>query len=214
MPSGDVAPVIGVGVTDPSNAVSACARAALQKNCAARITAVDTNLIGIFRLPTESRRQAPTSVIFATGLAVRLSDIGQSLKSRRSFGTISGGRWSISGRAPRPVCVVGRRTPKVCVARLRSLASVAENLRRAAARERPVRGRAPRMLIQRAGLRGQSWCLKSERLQGSSSKKMDTHGVAPECKRKIAVFCCGDFTCSLQGARLAQPIQLNRSLLS
>jgi hypothetical protein len=87
MPSGDVAPVIGVGVTDPSNAVSACARAALQKNSAARTTAVDTNLIGIFRLPTELRRQAPTSVIFATGsLAGRLSDIGQSLNRGEALG--------------------------------------------------------------------------------------------------------------------------------
>jgi hypothetical protein len=87
MPSGDVAPVIGVGVTDPSNAVSACARAALQENSAARITAVDTNFFGIFRLPTELRRQAPMSLIFATGsLAVRLSDIGQSLNRGEALG--------------------------------------------------------------------------------------------------------------------------------
>jgi hypothetical protein len=79
MPSGDVAPIVGVGVTVPSNGMSACARATLQENSAARTTAADTNLVGIFRLPIELRRQAPTSVVFATGsLAVRLSDIGQS----------------------------------------------------------------------------------------------------------------------------------------
>jgi hypothetical protein len=87
MPSGDVAPIVGVGVTVPSNGMSACARATLQENSAARTTAVDTNLVGIFRLPTELRRQAPTSLIFATGtLAVRLSDIGQSLYRGEALG--------------------------------------------------------------------------------------------------------------------------------
>jgi hypothetical protein len=87
MPSGDVAPIVGVGVTVPSNGVSTCARATLQENSAARTTAADTNLVGIFRLPTELRRQAPMSLIFATGtLAVRLSDIGQSLYRGEALG--------------------------------------------------------------------------------------------------------------------------------
>jgi hypothetical protein len=87
MPSGDVAPIIGVGVTVPSNGVSTCPRATLQENSAARTTAVDTNLVAIFRLPTELRRQAPGSVIFATGiLAVRLSDIGQPLNRDEALG--------------------------------------------------------------------------------------------------------------------------------
>lgn len=84
MPSGDVAPIIGVGVTVPSNGSSTCAEAALQTKSAGRTAAISRNFIGVFRLPTESRRQAPMSRIFATGsLAVRLSDIGHSPKRRR-----------------------------------------------------------------------------------------------------------------------------------
>jgi hypothetical protein len=80
-PSGEVAPIIGVGVTVPSNCPSTCAMAALQTNSAGRTAAVSKNLVGIFRLPTELPPRAPMSIIFATGsLAVRLSDIGQSLR--------------------------------------------------------------------------------------------------------------------------------------
>ena len=82
-PSGEVAPIIGVGVTVPLNGVSTCAKATLQLNSAARTTAVATNLAGIFRLPAELRRQAPTSVIFATTqLGARLSDICHSPQYR------------------------------------------------------------------------------------------------------------------------------------
>jgi hypothetical protein len=86
-PSGDVAPTIGVGSTVPSNGVSTCATAALQANSVARTTAVARNLAGIVRSPTELRRRAPMSVIFATGsLAVTLSDIGQSLNRGEALG--------------------------------------------------------------------------------------------------------------------------------
>jgi hypothetical protein len=83
MPSGDVAPIVGVGVTVPSNGSSTCAKAVLQTNSAGRTAAISRNFVGIFRLPTEFRPQAPMSRIFATSsLAVRLSDIGHSPKRR------------------------------------------------------------------------------------------------------------------------------------
>jgi hypothetical protein len=70
MPSGEVAPIVGVGVTVPSNCWSTCARAPLQTKSAGRTAATNENLIGILRFATISP-------------GARLSDIGQTLKRRR-----------------------------------------------------------------------------------------------------------------------------------
>jgi hypothetical protein len=77
MPSGEVAPMVGVGVTESST----CAIAAeLQTTSAEKIAATRQNLIGVFRLQTASPRRAPMSISFETiSLGARLSDIGQSL---------------------------------------------------------------------------------------------------------------------------------------
>jgi hypothetical protein len=78
MPSGEVAPTVGVGATVPSNCPSTCATAALPANNAGRTAATSQNLVGA--LLTASPRRAP-----ATGSpGVRLSNIGQSLSGGAS----------------------------------------------------------------------------------------------------------------------------------
>jgi len=62
-PNGEVAPIVGVGVTVPSNCPSVCAMAMLQTNSVGRTAAISENLRCILR--------------FSDG--VRLSGIGQSL---------------------------------------------------------------------------------------------------------------------------------------
>jgi hypothetical protein len=57
MPSGEVAPTIGVGVTVPSNCPSTCAMAALQTKSAERTAATNENLIGILSLKAASSRR-------------------------------------------------------------------------------------------------------------------------------------------------------------
>lgn len=76
MPSGEVAPIVGVGVTVPSNCPSTCATAALQTKSAGRIAPINENLIGVLRLQTAAPLQASMKMI---SLGARLSDIGQSL---------------------------------------------------------------------------------------------------------------------------------------
>jgi hypothetical protein len=78
MPSGEVAPIIGVGVTVPSNASSTCAIATLPAKSAGSTAAISTNFAGLLGFPVESPRQAPASIIVTGLLAVTLSDIGQS----------------------------------------------------------------------------------------------------------------------------------------
>jgi hypothetical protein len=154
MPSGEVVPIIGVGVTVPSNGSSTCAIARLPTRSAGSTVAISRNFAGILGFPAESPRRAPTLIIATGSLAVRLSDIGQSLGSGvRSFGNISSGRCSISCPALHPVSVAPRRTPKAFLARPHSLENADGNLWLAAARERPALRQAPRSLIQRvAGL--------------------------------------------------------------
>jgi hypothetical protein len=74
-PSGEVAPIVGVGV----GIASTCAEATLT-NSTGRTAATSKSLVDVFRLQTTSPRRAPMSINFATGsLGVMLSDIGQSL---------------------------------------------------------------------------------------------------------------------------------------
>jgi hypothetical protein len=78
MPTGEVAPTVGVGVTVPSNCPSTCAMAALQTTSAERTAPINENLIGVLRLQTASPRRAPISISFKTiSVDARLSDIGQ-----------------------------------------------------------------------------------------------------------------------------------------
>jgi hypothetical protein len=75
IPSGEVAPMVGVGVAIPLT----CAMATLQTKSAGTTAAINENLIGALGLPTASPRQAPLSISFAAiPLGARLSDIGQS----------------------------------------------------------------------------------------------------------------------------------------
>jgi hypothetical protein len=61
-PSGEVAPIVGVGVTVPSNCPSTCALAALQAKSAGSTAAINANLIGIPLLkPAISRRERSVS---------------------------------------------------------------------------------------------------------------------------------------------------------
>jgi hypothetical protein len=55
MPSGEVAPTVGVGVTVPSNCPSTCAMAALQTTSAGRTAPNNENLIGVLRLQPRRR---------------------------------------------------------------------------------------------------------------------------------------------------------------
>ena len=74
-PSGEVAPIVGVGAAIPLT----CAVAALQTTSAGRIAAINENLIGILRLKTAPPRRTPASIGFEMiSLDARLSDIGQS----------------------------------------------------------------------------------------------------------------------------------------
>jgi len=75
MPSGEVAPMVGVGAAIPAT----CAVATLQAKSAARTAATNENLTGILCLPTALAQRAPISVRFVIQLGARLSDIGQSL---------------------------------------------------------------------------------------------------------------------------------------
>jgi len=136
-PSGEVAPIVGVGV----GIAPTCAMAALPTNSAGRTTAISKSLVDVFRLQTASPRRAPISTSFATGsLGVMLSDIDQSLTGgARSFGKISSGRCSISCSAPRPTSVASRRTSKASLAPLRSLENADRNLLPGVERERALR---------------------------------------------------------------------------
>ncbi len=74
MPSGEVAPIVRVGV-------AICAMATLQTKSAGRTAAINENRIGVLRLRTALPRRAPMSISFmAISLGVTLSDIGQSLR--------------------------------------------------------------------------------------------------------------------------------------
>jgi hypothetical protein len=81
MPSAEVAPIIGVGVTVPSNGSSTCAIARLPTRSAGSTVAISRNFAGILGFPAESPRRAATLIIATGSPAVRLSDIGQSLGS-------------------------------------------------------------------------------------------------------------------------------------
>lgn len=74
MPSGDVAPMVGVGLAMPVT----CASATLQVSSAGMATATNENLIGIFRLRIALHRGASIGFAAITR-AMSLSDIAQSL---------------------------------------------------------------------------------------------------------------------------------------
>jgi hypothetical protein len=61
-PSGEVAPMVGVGVAIPPT----CAMATLQTKSVGSTAATSKDLIGILRFPTTLLQRAPTSVRFAT----------------------------------------------------------------------------------------------------------------------------------------------------
>ena len=76
MPSGEVAPIVGVGEAIPLT----CAMATLLTKSAGSTAAINEYLMGALRLRTASPRRAPMSIGFATiSLGAKLSDIGQSL---------------------------------------------------------------------------------------------------------------------------------------
>jgi hypothetical protein len=76
IPSGEVAPIVGVGAAIPL----ICAMATLLTNSAGSTAAINEYLIGMLRLQTASPRRALTSISFASiSLGAKLSDIGQSL---------------------------------------------------------------------------------------------------------------------------------------
>jgi hypothetical protein len=76
MPSGEVAPMVGVGVAMPLT----CAMATLLTKSAGRTAAINENLMGVLRLQTASPRRASMSIGFAAiSFGAKLSDIGRSL---------------------------------------------------------------------------------------------------------------------------------------
>jgi len=79
MPSGEVAPIIGVGVTVPSNGSSTCAIARLPTKSAGSTVAISSHFVGVLGFLAEASRPAPMSVMATGSLAVILSDIGQFL---------------------------------------------------------------------------------------------------------------------------------------
>ena len=84
-PSGEVGPIVGVGLTVPSNCPSTCAIATLPTNSAGKTAPINENLIGILRLLTALPRRAPIPIGFETiALGARLSDIDQSLSGGAS----------------------------------------------------------------------------------------------------------------------------------
>jgi hypothetical protein len=73
MLSGEVAPMVGVGLAIPLT----WAMAVLQTTSAGMTAATSENRIGVLRLPAALRPRAPRSISFATiSLGARLSDIG------------------------------------------------------------------------------------------------------------------------------------------
>jgi hypothetical protein len=70
-PSGEVAPIVGVGVTVPSNCPSTCAIAPLQATSAARTAAINETLIGVLRLQTALPHRAPCRSILRRVCLVR-----------------------------------------------------------------------------------------------------------------------------------------------
>jgi hypothetical protein len=75
MPSGEVAPIVGVGEAIPLT----CAMATLQTKSAGSTAAINEYLMGALRLRTASPRRAHMSIGLAISLGAKLSDIGQSL---------------------------------------------------------------------------------------------------------------------------------------
>jgi hypothetical protein len=76
IPSGEVAPMVGVGLAIPVT----CALATLQTKSAGITAATNENLIGALRLPAALPQRAPINLVTIT-LGTRLSDIAQSLSS-------------------------------------------------------------------------------------------------------------------------------------
>jgi hypothetical protein len=102
MPSGEVAPTVGVGVTVPSNCPSTCAMAALQTTSAGRTAPNNKNLIGVLRLQTASRRRASISISLRK---FRL------MRGYRTLGNLSGAHETSECRVRPPSFRVERRKP-------------------------------------------------------------------------------------------------------
>jgi hypothetical protein len=76
IPSGEVAPMLGVGLAIPLT----CAIATLLMKSAGTTAAISANVSGVLRRQPALSRRAPLSINFAMiSLGERLSDIGQSL---------------------------------------------------------------------------------------------------------------------------------------
>src|ERR1700730_12067598 len=89
MPSGDVALIVGVGVTVPSNCPSTCAIATLQTKSVGIVDAIKENLMGTFLFKASSRLKnliAYPEVVFAISItaASRLESPRQRTRMRRS----------------------------------------------------------------------------------------------------------------------------------
>jgi len=76
IPSGEVAPMVAVGLAIPVT----CAMATLQTKSAGMTAATNENLIVVLRFPTALPQRAPINLAMIT-LGARLSDIAQSLRS-------------------------------------------------------------------------------------------------------------------------------------
>jgi hypothetical protein len=89
IPSGEVAPMEGVGLAIPLT----CAMAALQMRSAGMTAATSENRIGVLGLPAALPQRAPMSISFATiPPGARLLDIGQFLsRGALSFGIVCRG---------------------------------------------------------------------------------------------------------------------------
>jgi len=149
MPSGEVAPTVGVGVTVPTNCPSTCATAKLPTKSAGRIAAMNKTFTRILHL-----QQSGPVLGYQTSVYLR--------PHRVKPGKIS------SGRCPNchlALCSTSSALHRF-FARLGSLQNVDGNLRLAVERERSsARQRAGELF--RVGRPRQRCCLKSECSRGS-----------------------------------------------
>jgi hypothetical protein len=142
MPSGEVAPIVGVGVTVPSNCPSTCAMAALQTTSAGRTAPNNENLISVLRLQTASPRRASITISLRKFRLMQVYRTLVNLSSAHEPSEISSGKCSISRLVPRPTSVVSPRTSKGSFAPLGSSEKLERGLWIAAERERSLPRRA------------------------------------------------------------------------
>jgi hypothetical protein len=93
MPSGDVAPMVGVGLAVPPN----WAIAALQTRTGERTAAINESLIGVLHLEAASPSRAPTSVSFPT-IALASRKMARAREPFNQFGRSPRGGMLLSAR--------------------------------------------------------------------------------------------------------------------